>query len=105
MNVNHLLLQWITVVSDMDNLGSVGLLNLCHRRNSTNDVGWDIDTWSEEEDKILIHAHIEIGNNWAEIAKRKNRKLHQKSLECNQKKTIFVPSILKAPSCRNTSRA
>ncbi|ONK79403.1 uncharacterized protein A4U43_C01F6000 [Asparagus officinalis] len=28
------------------------------------------DTWSEEEDKILIQAHIELGNKWAEIAKR-----------------------------------
>ncbi|KAM6570018.1 hypothetical protein CsatB_018003 [Cannabis sativa] len=28
------------------------------------------DTWSEEEDKILIEAHAEIGNKWAEIAKR-----------------------------------
>ncbi|KAJ7956230.1 Myb family transcription factor [Quillaja saponaria] len=28
------------------------------------------DTWSEEEDKILIEAHLEIGNKWAEIAKR-----------------------------------
>ncbi|XWS37493.1 hypothetical protein CRYUN_Cryun19dG0047600 [Craigia yunnanensis] len=28
------------------------------------------DTWSEEEDKVLIQAHIEIGNKWAEIAKK-----------------------------------
>ena len=28
------------------------------------------DIWSEEEDKILIEAHAEIGNKWAEIAKR-----------------------------------
>ncbi|KAL5813864.1 hypothetical protein ACOSQ4_024505 [Xanthoceras sorbifolium] len=28
------------------------------------------DTWSEEEDKALIEAHAEIGNKWAEIAKR-----------------------------------
>lgn len=28
------------------------------------------DTWSEEEDKVLIQAHAEIGNKWAEIAKR-----------------------------------
>ncbi|XP_042499857.1 transcription factor MYB98-like [Macadamia integrifolia] len=28
------------------------------------------DSWSEEEDKILIEAHTEIGNKWAEIAKR-----------------------------------
>ncbi|KAL6964409.1 hypothetical protein U1Q18_035464 [Sarracenia purpurea var. burkii] len=27
------------------------------------------DTWSEEEDKILIQAHLEVGNKWAEIAK------------------------------------
>ncbi|KAL2321827.1 hypothetical protein Fmac_026206 [Flemingia macrophylla] len=28
------------------------------------------DIWTEEEDKILIEAHAEIGNKWAEIAKR-----------------------------------
>ncbi|XP_044485161.1 transcription factor MYB98-like [Mangifera indica] len=28
------------------------------------------DSWSEEEDKALIEAHAEIGNKWAEIAKR-----------------------------------
>lgn len=28
------------------------------------------DIWSEEEDKALIEAHAEIGNKWAEIAKR-----------------------------------
>ncbi|KAJ7945857.1 Myb family transcription factor [Quillaja saponaria] len=28
------------------------------------------DIWNEEEDKILIEAHVEIGNKWAEIAKR-----------------------------------
>ncbi|XAR50190.1 hypothetical protein NMG60_11004446 [Bertholletia excelsa] len=28
------------------------------------------ETWSEEEDKILIQAHAEVGNKWAEIAKR-----------------------------------
>ncbi|CAL5189164.1 unnamed protein product [Lathyrus oleraceus] len=28
------------------------------------------DTWSEEEDKILIKAHREMGNKWSEIAKR-----------------------------------
>lgn len=28
------------------------------------------DPWTEEEDKILIQAHIEIGNRWAEISKR-----------------------------------
>ncbi|KAJ1398230.1 SANT/Myb domain [Sesbania bispinosa] len=28
------------------------------------------DIWTDEEDKILIQAHAEIGNKWAEIAKR-----------------------------------
>uniref|UniRef100_B9GI43 MYB family protein n=1 Tax=Populus trichocarpa TaxID=3694 RepID=B9GI43_POPTR len=28
------------------------------------------DAWSEEEDELLINAHREIGNRWAEIAKR-----------------------------------
>ncbi|KAE9589708.1 hypothetical protein Lal_00021591 [Lupinus albus] len=28
------------------------------------------DSWSEEEDKILIEAHKDIGNKWAKIAKR-----------------------------------
>ncbi|CAK7334423.1 unnamed protein product [Dovyalis caffra] len=28
------------------------------------------DIWSEEEDRVLIEAHKEIGNKWAEIAKR-----------------------------------
>ncbi|KDP31088.1 hypothetical protein JCGZ_11464 [Jatropha curcas] len=28
------------------------------------------DVWSEEEDKVLIQVHAEIGNKWAEIAKR-----------------------------------
>lgn len=28
------------------------------------------DIWTEEEDRILIEAHAEIGNKWAEIAKK-----------------------------------
>ncbi|XP_010257103.1 PREDICTED: transcription factor TT2-like [Nelumbo nucifera] len=28
------------------------------------------DTWSEEEEKLLVEAHEKIGNKWAEIAKR-----------------------------------
>lgn len=33
-------------------------------------VFWQKDVWSEEEDRILIEAHKEIGNKWAEIARR-----------------------------------
>ncbi|ERN02363.1 hypothetical protein AMTR_s00096p00076220 [Amborella trichopoda] len=28
------------------------------------------DTWTEEEEKLLVQAHLEIGNKWAEIARR-----------------------------------
>ncbi|OMO99832.1 hypothetical protein CCACVL1_03602 [Corchorus capsularis] len=28
------------------------------------------DTWTEEEDRVLVETHIELGNKWAEIAKR-----------------------------------
>ncbi|KAG5019707.1 hypothetical protein JHK82_015625 [Glycine max] len=28
------------------------------------------DTWTDEEDKVLIEAHAEVGNKWAEIAKK-----------------------------------
>ncbi|KAJ7964147.1 Myb transcription factor [Quillaja saponaria] len=28
------------------------------------------DSWSEEEERILVESHTEIGNRWAEIAKR-----------------------------------
>ncbi|GLT48815.1 hypothetical protein SLA2020_224140 [Shorea laevis] len=27
------------------------------------------DTWSEEEERILVEAHLKVGNRWAEIAK------------------------------------
>uniref|UniRef100_A0A7N2QZR6 Uncharacterized protein n=1 Tax=Quercus lobata TaxID=97700 RepID=A0A7N2QZR6_QUELO len=30
----------------------------------------DKDNWTEEEDRILIEAHKQIGNKWAEIARR-----------------------------------
>jgi len=37
-----------------------------------NHVGPDIrkDRWSDEEDRVIIDAHNELGNRWAEIAKR-----------------------------------
>lgn len=28
------------------------------------------DIWTEEEDRVLIEGHVEMGNKWAEIAKR-----------------------------------
>lgn len=31
---------------------------------------WQKDVWSEEEDRILIEAHAEVGNKWADIAKK-----------------------------------
>ncbi|CAL0321093.1 unnamed protein product [Lupinus luteus] len=33
-------------------------------------VGNNKESWTEEEDKILIEAHKDIGNKWAKIAKR-----------------------------------
>ncbi|KAL5542924.1 hypothetical protein UlMin_010634 [Ulmus minor] len=33
-------------------------------------LGIKKDTWSEEEDLILIQAHSSIGNKWSEIAKK-----------------------------------
>lgn len=32
--------------------------------------GFQKDSWSEEEERILVEAHTEVGNRWAEIAKR-----------------------------------
>lgn len=32
--------------------------------------GFQKDSWSEEEERILVEAHGEVGNRWAEIAKR-----------------------------------
>jgi hypothetical protein len=31
--------------------------------------------WSEEEDRILLHAHTELGNHWVEISKVLTRAL------------------------------
>ena len=28
------------------------------------------DPWTEEEDRKIIEAHLELGNRWADIAKR-----------------------------------
>lgn len=41
-----------------------------HFFNSSDMFSLQKDTWSEEEDRVLIQAHTEIGNKWAEIAKR-----------------------------------
>lgn len=45
---------------------------MCRRYIYPKLVGYILqkDTWSEEEDKILIEAHQELGNKWAEIARR-----------------------------------
>ncbi|KAK4355994.1 hypothetical protein RND71_024965 [Anisodus tanguticus] len=33
-------------------------------------VLWKKDTWSEEEELLLVESHKQLGNKWAEIAKR-----------------------------------
>ncbi|GJM96923.1 hypothetical protein PR202_ga13799 [Eleusine coracana subsp. coracana] len=38
--------------------------------NHSSSVDHKKDIWSDEEDKVLIEAHKEVGNKWAEIAKR-----------------------------------
>ncbi|KAK6935751.1 SANT/Myb domain [Dillenia turbinata] len=36
----------------------------------SSNVHFHKDTWSEEEERMLIEAHEKVGNRWAEIAKR-----------------------------------
>ncbi|CAN1247869.1 Transcription factor MYB118 [Linum perenne] len=49
------------------------------------------DAWSKEEDEILIQAHKEFGNKWAEICETtpwENRKHHQEPLERHQRSSV-----------------
>lgn len=43
---------------------------ISYPRNDSNLLSMQVDSWSEEEDKILIQAHSQLGNRWVEIAKR-----------------------------------
>ncbi|XP_058081349.1 transcription factor MYB98-like [Magnolia sinica] len=63
----HGLKKWSHIASMLD--GRIG--KQCRER-WYNHLRPDIkkDTWTEEEDKALIEAHKDLGNKWAEIAKR-----------------------------------
>lgn len=59
--------QWALIASKMDSRNG----KQCRERwHNHLDFGVTHDTWTEEEDRILLEEQMKVGNRWAEIAKR-----------------------------------
>ena len=58
--------QWALIASEMVNRNG----KQCRERwHNQLDTALSRDTWTDEEDQILLDAQVRIGNKWAEIAK------------------------------------
>ena len=50
-------------------LHTISIINYSRWHNHLN-PGIRKDAWTEEEDRMIVELHRELGNKWAEIAKR-----------------------------------